>query len=282
MILDRNTIISTGKKSKISGWTYLVFILCFLFAAAFSNHEIIKKKLQKFLEVPANSFVFTKEDVETVVYDFIKKNPQIIISSIQDMQKRDYEESLKQVKISLQNKKSEIIGKDREIAPYAGNENGDVVVVTFLDYRCGYCRKANEYLKELVKKDPNVKVVFKEHPVLGEASKKLAKTALAVYLIDPSKYVQFHNVIMSSNEANDQFILNTFKLLGIDHIKVKELLDDPRINKEIADVDILCKEIGVRGTPAFIINDELIPGAIDVNTMMDLVQKTREAQKEKK
>lgn len=281
MILNRNSH-NTGKKSKTSAWTYFVFLLCFVLVFAFSSKDKIKKKLQEFLEVPVNASVFNKQEVETIIYDFVKNNPQVIITSLQDMQKREYEESMKQAKVNIHNKKDEIQGKGKKIAPFAGNEKGDVVVITFLDYRCGYCRKANEDIKELIKKDPNVKVVYKEHPVLGDASKKLARTALAVYLVDPTKYVEFHNILISSNDPNDQFIQNTLRLLNVDHIKVKEAMNDPSINQEIADVETLSKEIGVRGTPAFIIGDELIPGAIDVNTMLTLVKKAREAQSGKK
>ena len=198
------------------------------------------------------------------------------------MQKREYEDSLKQAKIAIQNKKDQLQGKDGGIALTAGNKDGDVVIVTFLDYRCGYCKKGNNELKTVIEKDPKVKVIFKEYPVLGPMSQKLARTALAVYLVDSTKYVGFHNALMDSRDPSDQFVQNTLKMLKIDHIKVKEAMKDPRIEKEIASVSELAHELGVRGTPAFIIGDELIPGSIDSNAMLELVKKARETTEEKK
>lgn len=279
MILDRN---SSNKKSG-NGRMSIIFIIIIAVVLIVGAKNNIRVKLQEFLAIPQKgSAINSKEDIEVIVYDFIKANPQVIITSLQDMQKREFEDTLKQAKILIKEKKDDLQGKNHEIAPYAGNKDGDIVIVTFLDYRCGYCKKSSEDLVKLIKQDPNVKVVFKEYPVLGEFSKKLAKTALAVYLYDPSKYFEFHNIIMSVRDPNEQFIQDTLKKMNIDHIKIKALLEDKRIDQELDSVAQLAKEIGVRGTPAFIVDEELIPGAIDFNNMIELIKSVREKSSEKK
>ncbi len=279
MLLNRNSNCNTGWKC---GWAIYLALIIILAITIFGAKDRIRLELQKFLSITPSAQKINKEEIETVVYDFIKKNPDVIISSLKEMQKREYEDSLKQAKLTIQNKKDQIQGKDSGIALVAGNKDGDVTIVTFLDYRCGYCKKGNNELKEAIKKDPKIKVIFKEYPVLGPMSQKLAKTALAVYLVDPNKYVDFHNALIEARDPSEAFIQSTLKLLNLDHIKVKEAMNDPRIEKELSSVADLAGQLNVRGTPAFIIGEQLIPGAIDSNAMLELVKTAREKSEEKK
>lgn len=277
MLLDRNVNVSSGKKHSVLLWVFLILVIAI---AVFGARDKIKTELKKFLA--EENKTMSKEQVETIIYEFIQKNPQVIISSLKSMQQKEYEDSLKQAKITIQNKQDQLQGKDSGITLMAGNKDGDVTVITFLDYRCGYCKKGNAELKKVIEKDANVKVIFKEYPVLGGMSQKLARTALAVYLVDPSKYAQFHNALIESREPSEPFIENTLKMLNIDHIKVKEAMKDPRVEKELASVHELAGELGIRGTPAFIIGDELIPGAVDHEAILSMVKATREKAKENK
>lgn len=277
MLLDRNVNTTAGKKYGMLLWIFFVLVAVI---TVFGARDKIKTGLRNFLSEEKNTM--TKEQVETIVYEFIQKNPQVIISSLKSMQQKEYEDSLKQAKITIQNKQDQLQGKDSGITLMAGNKDGDVTVITFLDYRCGYCKKGNTELKKVIEKDANVKVIFKEYPVLGGISQKLARTALAVYLVDASKYAQFHNALIESRDPNEQFIENTLKMLNIDHIKVKEAIKDPRVEKELASVHALAGELGIRGTPAFIIGDELIPGAVDHEAILSMVKTVREKAKENK
>jgi protein-disulfide isomerase len=277
MLLDRNVNANSGKKYGGLLWIFLILVIVI---TIFGARDKIKTGLKKFLA--EENKAMTKEQVETIVYEFIQKNPQVIISSLKSMQQKEYEDSLKQAKITIQNKQDQLQGKDSGITLMAGNKNGDVTVITFLDYRCGYCKKANAELKKVIEKDANVRVIFKEYPVLGGMSQKLARTALAVYLVDANKYAKFHNALIESREPSEPFIENTLKMLSIDHIKVKEAMKDPRVEKELASVSALAGELGIRGTPAFIIGDELIPGAVDHEAILSMVKAVREKAKEKK
>lgn len=274
-MFNRNNNCNTGGKCK---WLICVSVILILAVTFFGAKDQIKLKLQEYLSLPNQEM--NKQEIENIVYEFIKKNPDVIISSLKEMQKREYEDSLKQAKIAIKNSKSQLQSED--ISLIAGDKNGDVTIVTFLDYRCGYCKKANNALKSVLLQDKKVKVIYKEYPVLGGASRKLAQTALAVAIVKPSKYVDFHNSLMDARDPSDEFIRNTLKLLNIDHIKVKEAMNDPRVEKELASVQNLTRQLNVRGTPAFIIGDELIPGAIDSEAMLKLVKSTREKNKEEK
>ena len=256
MLLNRNTCES---KSKSSLGICFVLIMVIIITA-FGAREHIKNKIREFLAIEG----VNKAEVEKMIENYIAANPKAIIDSLQEMQKREHEEMLKQAQKNIHDKKDVLQGKGSEIVPFSGNKDGDVVIVTFLDYRCGYCKTTNRELKELIKKDANVKVLFKEFPILGPQSKNLAQMALAVYLIDNSKYMDFHNALMDSNEFDDKSIDAIFTKLNLDRAKVMEHMKDARIQKELDNVVNLAGEIGVLGTPAFIINDELMIGRAHV------------------
>jgi protein-disulfide isomerase len=221
MLLSRNTNNNNGVS-----WLIIPVLLCILAVAIFGARDLIKEELRKFIAP-------NRAEIENIIQEFIEKNPKVMIHSLQEMQKREHEEMTKQAQLKIHNKKEELQGNNSEINSFAGNKDGDVVVITFLDYRCGYCKHGNNSLKALIKQDANVKVIFKELPILGPPSQKLAQTALAVYLLDPSKYIDFHNALMDSRETDDKFIEATLQKLGLDKVKVEELMKDARVAKEL-------------------------------------------------
>jgi protein-disulfide isomerase len=261
-----------ANESRCHWKTYLVVILLII-AGIYGTRTQIKSAIN-------DAFVFDKSKVEEVVKEYIENNPKEIIASLQKMQEREYEEMQKQAQAQIKDKREELIGKDGDITPYAGNKNGDVTVVAFLDYRCGYCKTSNTTLKELIQKDSNVKVVFKELPVLGPQSQKISQMALAVYLVDETKYVPFHNAVMDAQNTDDKALTNILNQLKIDNAKVAEMMKDPRINAEIENVMKLAQQLGVRGTPAFIIDDTLVPGAIDLKNMQEMIKSARNKEKD--
>ncbi len=103
--------------------------------------------------------------------------------------------------------------------------------------------------------------------------------ALAIYLIDNQKYIQFHDAVMDAPNTDDKTLANILKKLNIDNAKVEELMKDERVNKELENVMKLAQQLGVRGTPAFIINDTLVPGAIDLKNMQEMVKSARSKEK---
>lgn len=269
MLLERNKHTKTGIT-----WLIIPVFICIAGIIAFGARDSIREELRQFMAP-------NKAEVEAIVKEFIENNPRVIISSVQEMQKRENEERSKQAQIKIKSKKDELEGKGTGINLVAGNKNGDVVVTTFLDYRCGYCKTSNSSLKALIKKDKNVKVIFKELPVLGGASQKLAKTALAVYLLDANKYMDFHNAVMDSRDTSDKAVDAVLKKIGLDKVKVEALMQDTRVQRELDSVANLAGQLGIRGTPAFIINEELFPGAMETNAIIEKVNQVRESKKEK-
>lgn len=220
------------------------------------------------------STTLSKEEIQAIIKEYINDNPEVIIASLQQMQDRQKKEEEEAAKKTLGQKRSEI--EDLTISPVIGNPKGDVIIVEFFDYRCGYCKRLLPTLSKLLKEDNNIAIVLKEFPILGAASQKAAEVALAVYAIDKEKYYKLHDTLMASNDLNnEEAIIAKAVALGVDRTLLEKQMKNPDIQLEITRNHDLASELGVRGTPAFIIDGELIPGAVDINTFREKIKKAR-------
>jgi protein-disulfide isomerase len=214
-----------------------------------------------------------KEDVNELIKTYIQQNPQQIVDSVTkyqiEQQRKSEEDAVKKVSEKL----PEI--QNNPLDPIAGNPQGDVILVQFFDYSCGYCKRLVPAITELLKEDKNVKIVFKELPILGENSVIESKASLAVNSIAPEKYFEFHTKLMASRITGLESILKIVSEIGLDAKLVQEKMNSTEISSLLATNKALADTIGVRGTPALIIGDKFIPGAIDLATMKQLIAEVR-------
>lgn len=168
----------------------------------------------------------------------------------------------------LQSEKLKVALKDnakdifkRASAPMAGNPNGDITVVEFFDYNCGYCKRALDDMSKLVAKDPKVKLVLMELPILSKGSEEGARIAVAAKL--QGKYWEAHRALMAlRGEINEQTGMRAVeKVSGIDIARLKRDLDSAEVKGEIALVRELARKMGINGTPHFLVGDRAISGA---------------------
>ncbi|MBW8728935.1 MAG: DsbA family protein, partial [Inquilinus limosus] len=159
-------------------------------------------------------------------------------------------------------------------SPVIGNAQGDVTLVEFFDYQCGYCKRAQPDLERLVKQDTGLKVVLKEFPILGPASVTAARASLAAKM--QGKYLEFHTKMMGlKGQLTDQVIYDTAQQVGLDLDKLKQDMNDASVVAELrANMD-LAQALGVQGTPAFVINDQIIPGAVGFDALKSEIDKER-------
>lgn len=215
-----------------------------------------------------------KEEVTAIIKEFINDNPDLIINSLQQAQTRRAKEDEAKAQQALGEKKNEL--EDRSISPIAGNPEGDVAIVEFFDYSCGYCKKVGPTINQLLNDDKNVAIILKEFPILGPNSEKASQVALAVYNIDKSKYFPFHNTLLDARDLNsEEAIIEKAVALGIDKEKLKEAMQKAEVKDELKRNRELAAQIGVNGTPAFIVNGELIPGAVDLATLKEKIAAAR-------
>ncbi len=161
-------------------------------------------------------------------------------------------------------------------SPVSGNPNGGVTLIEFFDYHCAVCKSVLGVVMTLIEEDPDVRLVFKEFPILGRESVVAARAALAATAQDPSKYVPFHIALMSSRGLlTEPRILRLARSVGLDTERLKTGMYAPEIVVAIKHNWELADALRIRGTPAFVIGDKVIPGAVSLKTLKRYVAKAR-------
>ena len=223
--------------------------------------------------VPAQTVDETqRKAIEGVVRDYLMKNPEVILDAIEALQQREKTAEAERARKALADNKAALFQNPAD--PAIGNALGDVTVVEFFDYQCGYCKAVMADTLRLVKEDPKLRFVFKEFPILGPASVVAARAALAAKA--QGKYLEVHNALMGHRgQLDEDTIYRLAKSAGADVEKLKKDMDSPEVMKVIATNQQLAEQLGIRGTPGFVIGDALVPGAIKLDEMKRLVEAAR-------
>ncbi len=217
-----------------------------------------------------------KAQVEQIIREYLEKNPRVLQEMIDRLQAVNAKEAAVQAQKEIIANWETVQDTDSELV--AGNPDGDVTVVEFFDYRCGYCRLAQPSMVRLLKEDPNVRVVFKEFPVLGPLSITAARAAIAS--ARQGKYVQFHMAMMGLEESlTEEVIYRVAREQGLDVDRLKQDMKDEAIDDVIAANLDLARRLGIEGTPNFIIGTELLQGMVPYETMTESIEKARKARK---
>ena len=212
-----------------------------------------------------------KQAVEGIVKDYIEKNPEIIVRAFEAMQAKQQAEKQRQVQQRLASLKEPL--NRNPSSPVIGNAKGDITVVEFFDYRCGYCKRVFPTVEKLLKENGNVRYVLKEFPILGPQSVLAARASLATWKLAPKKYVGFHSALMmAKGQLTEKKIMTLAGQSGIDTKALTTAMQDPAVEKEIRNNMQLAEALGINGTPAFIVGEHVVPGAIDFDTLSRLVK----------
>lgn len=205
---------------------------------------------------------------DQMIEQYIRTHPEVIEQSLQALDtKREAEEKARQ-KLALAAKQNELLNDPS--SPVSGNLNGDVTVIEFFDYRCGYCKRAASAVTQLQKEDSRIRVVYKDFPILGEASELAAKAALASYA--QGKHQVFHEALLAATgDVTKDAILAIAGEVGLDAKRLETDLANPEWQTVIDRNRALAKDLGISGTPGFIVGTELVPGALDVKGLKDLI-----------
>jgi len=205
---------------------------------------------------------------------YIDQNPEVILQSIQRMQARQELETKRRAEAAVKTKMPELTNDPD--APIAGNPAGNVTIVEFFDYRCGYCKRVFPSIMKVLKEDPNIRYVFKEFPILGPESVVAAKAALAVWRIDKTKYQDFHSDLMKMRGSpTEAKLLAVASARGMDPTALKAAMADPALQTILEKNYRLAQSLNINGTPAFVIGEKLVPGAIDIETMKRMIAEAR-------
>ena len=164
--------------------------------------------------------------------------------------------------------------KQDTTTPFLGNENAQSFIVEFSDYNCPYCKRTYPGIKELLAADGDIKIIMMEFPVLGPMSEYAAKAALAANI--QGKYAAFHEGMMDTGTRLDEKgVLGVAQKIGLDMAKLRQDMNSPEVLRQLENNALMARMLGITGTPAFVIGDQLVPGAIGKDKIKALVDATR-------
>ena len=215
-----------------------------------------------------------EEAIRKLVKDYLIKNPEVLVEAMQKLREKQQAAERQRLKRALVALRSDIY--ENPESPVAGNPKGDVTIVEFFDYQCGYCKSVVDRLLKTVKDDGNVRLVFKEFPILGAQSVFAAKAALAAR--KQGKYNEFHEALMRlKGGINHDSVFAVAKSVGIDTKQLAKDMTDPALDKVIQKNFAIARALRINGTPAFIIGDQLVPGAVNEQNLKAFIERARKS-----
>lgn len=211
-----------------------------------------------------------RQQMEQVVREYLLKNPEIIMEAVEVLRQREREAAQARMGEAMGSLEQEL--KSNPNDPQMGNPDGDVTVVEFFDYRCGFCKRAFNDVQALIKEDGNVRYVLKEFPILGPDSVYASRAAQAVWLHQKDKYVPFHTAMMGNRgDLSNAKVLELAQGVGVDTAALKEQMNDPLVDQTLEASARQAAALDITGTPAFVFGKQVQPGAIPLDTMRELV-----------
>ncbi|HEX6143022.1 MAG TPA: DsbA family protein [Geminicoccaceae bacterium] len=213
-----------------------------------------------------------REAIEGIIADYILQNPEIIYRALQILQERQQAAQAEQARLALDAHR-DALERDPN-SPVGGNPEGDVTVVEFFDYRCPYCKRVAPDVERLIDRDPGVRVVYKEWPILGSESVFAARAALAAR--EQDRYLDFHDRVMSLEEVTEASVMGVADDLGLDVEQLRDDMAAPEVDAHIRQTAQLAQALGISGTPAFVIGDQVVPGAAGYEALSGSVAAARE------
>ena len=217
-----------------------------------------------------------KKEVEGIIKEYLLSNPEVLMEAQNVLEAKMDKIQAERTSAALKENATELFRPAS--SPVVGNPKGDVTVIEFFDYNCGYCKKAFSDLAQLVDKDKKVKVILKEFPILSKGSEEASRAALAAKL--QGKYWEFHRALLESQgQASEASALRAAEKVGLDIARLKKDMASAEVKKEIDDTRKLATKLGIQGTPHFMVGDRIIPGAPE-NLLEQLGKHVAEVRKE--
>lgn len=206
---------------------------------------------------------------------YILENPDIIFEAADIVRKREAALEVQEDEELIQSNFNEIFYDNYSYV--GGNPDGDITIVEFVDYKCGYCRRAAELVRELIAKDDNIRFVVKEFPILGEASLVSSKFAIAVKNIGgPEKYKVAHDILLAlTAEPTEIYLRRIAKELELNPEELFEAMQSDLVAQEIDQTGELAQKLQISGTPTFILGDQFLRGFVPLEILKKAIHSER-------
>jgi protein-disulfide isomerase len=227
--------------------------------------------------IAADSFSPAQRDeIGRIVRDYLVQHPEVLQEAYQELEKRQAAAEAEKHMSAVKDHAPMLFSSPRQVV--LGNPNGDVTMVEFFDYNCGYCKHAMADMLTLLKTDTKLKVVLKEFPVLGPGSVEAAKVAAAVHLQDKSgkKYLEFHTKLLGGRgQADKARALAVAKEIGMDVGRIEKDMNGPAVMEVLKESAILSQALGLNGTPSYVVGNEVVVGAVGLAALKEKINTAR-------
>lgn len=220
-----------------------------------------------------------RQAIGEIVRDYLLKNPELLQEVIAELEKRQAENQRVAQASALKETRQPLLSAPHSLV--VGNPSGDVTLVEFFDYNCGYCKQALTDVQTLVKSDPKLRVVLKDFPVLGPDSVEASRVGLAVKnQLQGEKLFDYHTKLLGTRgRVNGERALSLAKDMGLDMARLQKDMASAEVRGALQENAGLGDKLGLTGTPAFIIGDEVIPGAVGLEPLKQVVANVRQCGK---
>ena len=203
-----------------------------------------------------------KAEIEAIVRDYLVKNPEVLRDALAEMDRKQKADEVVARERAVGEQSAMLLNSDFQAV--LGNPNGKVTLVEFFDYNCGYCKRAHDDMTNLIKADPNLRVVLKDFPVLGKGSVEAAQVASAVRMqIKGDKFGEYHQKLLATKGAIGKAqALNVARDMGLDIGKIEKDVTDASIKAGIDEVMRVADSLNLTGTPSYVLGTDVIVGAV--------------------
>ncbi len=216
-----------------------------------------------------------REAFRAEIRNYLLDNPQVIMEAVAVLEQRQAEEQAQNDKALLK-ENAEAIYNDGH-SWVGGNPEGDITLVEFMDYRCGYCKRAFPEVEDLVEFDGNIRFVIKEFPILGEQSLLASRFAIAtLQKAGDDAYKQVHDALMTFNgDISDTALRRLGEGFGLDVDAIMDHMDSDAVTEVIAENRALAQKLNITGTPSFIMEDQMLRGYVPLDAMQQVAAQIR-------
>ena len=232
-----------------------------LAAAAISVAGVTAASAQTFSEPQ-------RGEIEKIVRDYLLKHPELLQEVMAELEKKQQTAEAEKARAAVKTHAEALFNSPRQVT--LGNPQGDVTFVEFFDYNCGYCKRALGDMTALMGKDPKLKVVLKEFPVLGPGSVEAAQVAVAVRMQDKGgkKYMEFHQkMLLGRGQADKARAMAVAKEIGLDMTRLEKDLKSDEITATLQESAKLAEALGLNGTPSYVIGNDVVIGAVGLDAL---------------
>ena len=233
------------------------------------------------LAMPAAAFDISamsdseRQDFGEQVRAYLLENPQVIIEAVNLLEEQQAV-AQEQADLTMVSDNADAIFDDG-YSFVGGNPDGDITLVEFLDYKCGYCKRAHGEVAKLLETDGNIRLIVKEFPILGEQSLMASRFAISTLIAEgPEAYHTLNDALMTMNgDLSVEVLSRLANMLGFDADKIVAGMDSDEVTQRIVDTRALAQRLQITGTPTFVMHDEMLRGYLPYDQMMLMVDEKR-------